>query len=132
LNPIRYVEHVPYVRFVIRFTTKDNKRRRVVRWSPGQPWVAEEFHRGGEERIEMKRYRLLKPTHRIVHEDVVYAELRLYPGVAVKLMPSGEVQRTPGVTIESDIRDGRWHAPLRYLFGKDADYIPRDAKVVPI
>lgn len=44
-NPVRYFESVPYRRWVISFVDHGGRRRRVVRWSPGRPWVAEEFDR---------------------------------------------------------------------------------------
>ncbi len=42
------VEGVRYQRFRIRYTLKPggkNDRRRMVRWSPGFPWVREEIAR---------------------------------------------------------------------------------------
>lgn len=39
------VEGVPYHRFVVRFALASGKRRRLVRWSPGFPWVREEVCR---------------------------------------------------------------------------------------
>lgn len=39
------IEGVPYHRFVVHFTLADGRRRRLVRWSPGHPWVREEVGR---------------------------------------------------------------------------------------
>ena len=41
----RTIEGVPYHRFVIRYTLTDGRRRRMVRWSPGFPWIREEIAR---------------------------------------------------------------------------------------
>lgn len=47
----RLVEHVPYYRFRVRYTLADGKRRTMVRWSPGFPWVREEIARELVERF---------------------------------------------------------------------------------
>jgi hypothetical protein len=39
------IEGVPYYRHVMRFTLADGRQRRLVRWSPGHPWVHEEVGR---------------------------------------------------------------------------------------
>lgn len=39
------LEGVPYYRFVARFRLADGRRRRIVRWSPGFPWVYDEIGR---------------------------------------------------------------------------------------
>jgi len=39
------VEGVHYWRFVVRYRLSDGRRRRLVRWSPGYPWVREEICR---------------------------------------------------------------------------------------
>jgi hypothetical protein len=39
------IEGVPYERFVIRYTLTSGERRRMVRWSPGFPWIREEIGR---------------------------------------------------------------------------------------
>lgn len=39
------LEGVPYFRYVVRFRLADGRRRRLVRWSPGSPWVYEEVGR---------------------------------------------------------------------------------------
>jgi len=41
----KLIEGVPYHRHVVRYTTADGKRRRMVRWSPGRPWVYDEVGR---------------------------------------------------------------------------------------
>ncbi len=50
------VEGVTYYPFRIRFTLSNGKRRVIVRWSPGRPWIpgeiAREFHDRG---IDVKR-----------------------------------------------------------------------------
>ena len=40
----RIIEGVPYRPFLVRYTA-NGKRRRMVRWSPGLPWVREEICR---------------------------------------------------------------------------------------
>lgn len=45
------VEGVPYYRFVVRYTLRTGQRRRMVRWSPGFPWVREEIARELVERF---------------------------------------------------------------------------------
>lgn len=39
------IEGVPYERFVVRYTLTSGQRRRMVRWSPGLPWIREEVAR---------------------------------------------------------------------------------------
>lgn len=39
------LEGVPYHRYVVRYTLADGRRRRLVRWSPGFPFVYEEVGR---------------------------------------------------------------------------------------
>jgi len=39
------VEGVTYHPFLVRYTLSDGKRRRMVRWSPGNPWVRNEVAR---------------------------------------------------------------------------------------
>lgn len=39
------IEGVPYYRHVIRYTLADGRRRRMVRWSPGFPWIRSEVGR---------------------------------------------------------------------------------------
>lgn len=41
----KMIENVPYYRFVVRYTLATGQRRRMVRWSPGAPWVYEEVGR---------------------------------------------------------------------------------------
>ncbi len=46
----RTIEGVPYHRFVVRYTLMSGKRRRLVRWSPGFPWVRTEVLRELDDR----------------------------------------------------------------------------------
>ena len=39
------IEGVQYNRYVVRYTLADGRRRRIVRWSPGYPWVYDEVGR---------------------------------------------------------------------------------------
>ena len=39
------IEGVSYYAFVVRYTLADGRRRRMVRWSPGWPWVRDEVGR---------------------------------------------------------------------------------------
>lgn len=41
----RYVEGVPYYRHAVTYTLTGGRRRRMVRWSPGAPWVYTEVAR---------------------------------------------------------------------------------------
>lgn len=41
----KMIENVQYHRFVVRYTLTTGQRRRMVRWSPGYPWVREEVAR---------------------------------------------------------------------------------------
>lgn len=41
----RIVEGVPWYRHVVRYSLTDGTRRRMVRWSPGFPWIREEVGR---------------------------------------------------------------------------------------
>ena len=46
----RTIEGVPYHRFVVRYTLSDGRRRRMIRWSPGFPWVRTEVLRELDDR----------------------------------------------------------------------------------
>lgn len=39
------IEGVPYRRYRVRYTLADGRRRRMLRWSPGFPWVRDEIGR---------------------------------------------------------------------------------------
>lgn len=39
------IEGVRYHRYVVRYTLRTGQRRRMVRWSPGAPWVYDEIGR---------------------------------------------------------------------------------------
>jgi hypothetical protein len=41
----KLIEGVPYRRYAIRYRLADGTRRRMVRWSPGFPWIREEIAR---------------------------------------------------------------------------------------
>ena len=47
------LEGVPYHRYVVRYTLADGRRRRLVRWSPGFPFVYEEVGRELVDRFEV-------------------------------------------------------------------------------
>jgi len=42
---MRLIEGVPYSRYVVRYRLVDGRRRRLVRWSPGYPWIRSEVAR---------------------------------------------------------------------------------------
>jgi len=42
---MKTIEGVPYYRFLVRYTLADGRRLRMVRWSPGFPWVRDEVGR---------------------------------------------------------------------------------------
>jgi hypothetical protein len=48
---IRFVENVPYMRYLVRYTLATGQRRRMVRWSPGGRFVYEEVARELSERF---------------------------------------------------------------------------------
>lgn len=48
---VKYFEGVAYWPFCVRFTLADGRRRRIVRWSPGFPWVRSEVGRELYERF---------------------------------------------------------------------------------
>lgn len=48
---VKTIEGVPYVKFTIRYTLADGKRRSMARWSPGFPWVREEIARELDDRF---------------------------------------------------------------------------------
>ncbi len=54
----RVIEGVPYRRFVVSYTLASGARRRMVRWSPGEPWVYDEV---GRELVERFGVEGLKP-----------------------------------------------------------------------
>lgn len=61
-----FIEHVRYERFVVRFTLADGRRRRIVRWSPGPPWVRDEV---GRELLDTYGLEGIKPKScTITHE----------------------------------------------------------------
>lgn len=45
------IEGVEYHKFRVSYTLADGMRRRMVRWSPGYPWVREEIARELVERF---------------------------------------------------------------------------------
>lgn len=54
---LRFVEGVPYRRFVVRYTLVSGaatRRLRMVRWSPGFPWVRDEVARELDARFGVK------------------------------------------------------------------------------
>ena len=53
MTATKIVEGVPYYRFRVRYTLTDGKRRSMVRWSPGLPWVREEIARELLERFTL-------------------------------------------------------------------------------
>ena len=42
---VLFVEGVPYLRYVVSYVLASGPRRRMVRWSPGYPWVRSEIAR---------------------------------------------------------------------------------------
>jgi hypothetical protein len=42
---VRIIEGVPYYPHVVTYTLATGQRRRMRRWSPGNPWVREEVAR---------------------------------------------------------------------------------------
>ena len=50
----RIIEGVSYYRFRIRYTLTTGERRRMVRWSPGFPWIREEIGRELVERFGLE------------------------------------------------------------------------------
>jgi hypothetical protein len=48
---VKHIEGVPYYRHVVRYALSDGRRRRMVRWSPGHPWVRTEVARELVERF---------------------------------------------------------------------------------
>ncbi len=42
---MRLCEGVPYFRFIIRYVLANGRKRRMVRWSPGLPWIRGEVAR---------------------------------------------------------------------------------------
>jgi hypothetical protein len=52
------IEGVPYYRHVVRYTLTSGQRRRMVRWSPGAPWVYQEVGRELLERFGLEAIKL--------------------------------------------------------------------------
>ena len=81
-----------------------------------------------------RKYAIRKPTHLLVHDDHVYAEIRCgHWSPAVKLISTGETQRMErgtASTMDCDLLMGHWQAAIYYLFGRDAVHIPDDAKMI--
>lgn len=50
---VKVIEGVPYHRYVVKFQLADGRRRRWVRWSPGEPWIREELVREFEARFDL-------------------------------------------------------------------------------
>lgn len=48
--PYRVFEGVRWYRHVVRYRLGDGRHRRLVRWSPGEPWVRGEVVRELDER----------------------------------------------------------------------------------
>ncbi len=47
------IEGVRYYPFRVRYTLADGRRRSMIRWSPGPPWVREEVARELTDRFEL-------------------------------------------------------------------------------
>lgn len=60
-----YIEGVRYVPFLVRYTLADGRRRRMVRWSPGFPWVRSEVGRELDERFGIEN---IKPHSVTIRE----------------------------------------------------------------
>ena len=67
---VLHVEGVTYRRFRVRYTLADGRRRRMMRWSPGFPWVQDEV---GRELLD--RFGLHGIRHRSVSIEHVPAPL---------------------------------------------------------
>lgn len=81
----------------------------------------------------MKRKPIIrKPTHRLEKDGVVYALIRCGDGrPAIKLLSTGETERSHSGLCDSDLIMGRWQNAMLYMFGAD-DHVPLDAVMVPI
>lgn len=55
----RVIEGVTYRPFLVRYTLASGARRRMVRWSPGEPWVYDEV---GRELLERFGLEGIKPN----------------------------------------------------------------------
>ena len=53
-----YVEGVPWRRFIVRYRLTDGRRRRLIRYSPGFPWVMDEV---GRELMERHGREAIRP-----------------------------------------------------------------------
>jgi len=62
---VRMVEGVPYRRHLVRFTLDDGRRRRMVRWSPGYPWIREDVAR---ELVDRFGYDSIRPGSITIEE----------------------------------------------------------------
>lgn len=67
------IEGVRYYRFLVRYTLRDGSRRRMVRWSPGFPWIREEILRELDDRFGLDAIRPGSIT--VQHADRVQLEI---------------------------------------------------------
>lgn len=81
----------------------------------------------------MKKPTIRKPTHHLIADGVVYADIRCGDWKpAIRLRSTGETQRPYSPMLDCDLMMGRWHAGVRYCFGLEADHIPDHAIMVPV
>jgi len=62
---LKNIEGVRYRRFVVRYTLANGARRRMMRWSPGAPWVYDEVARELVDRFGLEG---LKPRSVTIRE----------------------------------------------------------------
>lgn len=62
----KWIEGVRWFPFIVRFRLADGTRRRIVRWSPGFPWVRQEIAR---ELIDRYGERGIKPRSVTIRMD---------------------------------------------------------------
>ena len=79
----------------------------------------------------MKKPYMRKPTHHLVADGVIYADIRCGAfKPTVRLRSTGETVRSASAIMDCDLLMGRWCGPVWYLFGPESDHIPRKAQMV--
>lgn len=101
---MKFIEGVPYHRHVVRYTTIDGKRRRMVHWSPGHPWVRTEVLHTLDARVGVEN---IKPRS----VTIVLAALALFSSLACSGPPDDSAPDVGAPPQATDAADARASAP---------------------
>jgi len=75
------------------------------------------------------RYRIDKPSHRLMHDGKCYAVIKCGGwSPAIRIEATGETERSASALMDCDLLMGRWQNAVLYMFGGEIlDSIPSQA-----